>query len=474
MSDGPALHPVEVAPRSIERFSEVLDEAGYDELLALADRAQGLLADRAVWCVNSTAQGGGVAEMLQSLMAYTRGAGADTRWLVMAGPPEFFALTKRIHNALHAAEGVRPPGEEDREVYERTTRRAAEALLEMAQPGDVVILHDPQTAGMAKVLRDHGLGLVWRSHVGVDAPDDTTRAAWDFLRPYVTAADRYVFSRVQFVGEGLDQDRTTIIPPSIDAFSPKNQGLEPEAVGAILSAVGLCADGRGSQAAFQRQDGTAGRVEREAHLDQEQPLPDGARIVAQVSRWDRLKDPLGVLRGFVEHVADGDAHLVLAGPDVERVADDPEGAEVLEEVRGTWRELPDGTRARVHVATLPMVDGEENAAIVNAIQSRADIVVQKSLAEGFGLTVAEAMWKGRPVVASRVGGIQDQVIDGESGLLVAARDLDGFGAAVSRLLEDPPLAEQMGTAARERVRQEFLESRHLRQWVETLERLGDH
>ena len=161
--------------------------------------------------------------------------------------------------------------------------------------------------------------------------------------------------------------------------------------------------------------------------------------MVQVSRWDRLKDPLGVLAGVrrARARARRTPHLLLAGPDVHAVADDPEGAEVFAEVEAAWRELPAEVRRRVHLALLPMDDADENAVIVNALQRRADVVVQKSLAEGFGLTVAEAMWKGRPVVASRVGGIQDQIEDGRTGFLVDPGDLRAFGERVSALLRRP-------------------------------------
>ena len=467
-----ALESVPIAPLPLERFRDVLDDGEYRDFMELAGHARELLAGRVVWCVNSTATGGGVAEMLRSLLAYTRGAGVDTRWLVLQGTPPFFDLTKRIHNALHGAEGVEPPGDADRGLYEAITARGARELAQLVAPDDVVLLHDPQTAGMAPILREAGVGLVWRNHVGVDAPNDTVRASWDFLRPYVSAAHAYVFSRERFVWDGLDDKRTMIIPPSIDAFSAKNQPLSPQAVHAILSAAGLVPDGDVRDAVFVREDGTPGRVDRRAVVHEDAALPADARIVAQVSRWDRLKDPVGVLQGFVRHAGECcDAHLVLAGPSTEDVADDPEGAEVLGEVVAAWRALPAAARGRVHLASLPMDDAEENAAIVNALQTRADVVVQKSLAEGFGLTVAEAMWKGRPVVASGVGGIQDQVTDEVTGLIVDPRDLPQFGHAVCRLLSDSELSAGLGAAARERVREHFLEARHLRQWVETLEGL---
>ena len=248
-----------------------------------------------------------------------------------------------------------------------------------------------------------GVPVIWRAHIGLDMPNDHTRDAWQFLIPYVERADAFVFSRPTYAWEGLDPAKITVIAPSIDAFSPKNQVMSFTGVTAVLRAAGLAADHHhGSRAMFERLDGSTGRVQRAAHMIEEHALLLDTPLVAQVSRWDRLKDPLGVLAGFVEHVrADEDPHLVLAGPDVTAVADDPEGAEVLAEVEAAWRELPRAARRRVHLALLPMEDPDENAVIVNALQRRADVVVQKSIAEGFGLTVAEAMWKGRPVVATR-------------------------------------------------------------------------
>jgi trehalose synthase len=211
-------------------------------------------------------------------------------------------------------------------------------------------------------------------------------------------------------------------------------------------------------------------VHRGAETWQTAPLRPDDAFLLQVSRWDSLKDPMGVIDGFIEHVADHcDAHLVYAGPAVEAVSDDPEGRAVLDEARARWEGLDHDLRARVHLTALPMDDLEENAAIVNALQRRANVVAQKSLAEGFGLTVAEAMWKGRPVVASRVGGIQEQIVDGVSGLLLAdPRDLIGFGRLVSELLTEPERAERMGAEARARVRHEFLAVRHLLQYVDLL------
>jgi len=462
------LEHVPIFPSDPERFRALLGDR-YVEVEAAISTARRALAGRAVWHINSTATGGGVAEMLQSLLAYARGAGADMRWVVIEGDAEFFAITKRIHNHLHDSPGDGGElGEAERAAYERTLAANAAELSSLVREGDIVYLHDPQTAGLTEAMQDRGALVVWRCHVGVDRPGPIARRCWDFLRGWVRSADAIVFSRREFAWTGLDPERIWIVPPSIDAFSPKNQDMDPDSVDAILAAAGIAQDG-GTVPAFVRLDGSPGRVNRMARVEQVARIPREVPLVAQVSRWDRLKDPIGVLRGFADHCPVPDAHLVIAGPQVEKVSDDPEGAEVLAEVRVERESLPAEARARTHLASLPMEDVEENAAIVNAIQRRASVVVQKSIAEGFGLTVAEAMWKARPVVASRVGGIRDQIVDGESGVLLDdPSDLVGFGVAVTGLLRDPDRAHRIGEAARQRVGERFLGWRHLLQYVALL------
>jgi trehalose synthase len=198
-------------------------------------------------------------------------------------------------------------------------------------------------------------------------------------------------------------------------------------------------------------------------------VPRDARVVLQVSRWDRLKDMAGVLKGFSDHLEEmpADVHLVLVGPDVYGVSDDPEGAEVLDECVAAWKALPEEAQRRVHLVALPMDDVDENAHIVNALQRYATVVVQKSLVEGFGLTVTEPMWKAKPVIASKVGGIQDQIVDGESGVLLAdPEDLDEFARSLARLLADEALAQRLGEGAYQRVKDNFLGDRHLAQYVD--------
>jgi trehalose synthase len=465
------MQHVPISPVPPDRVRDVLTP----EMVAAFDdgvrQARDVLGARAVWNVNSTARGGGVAELLRPLVAYARGTGVDARWAVIEGDNDFFEVTKRIHNRLHGAEGDGGPLDDGaRRAYENALARNADELAHLLRPHDVVILHDPQTAGLTEAVRATGASVVWRCHVGLDVPNELAREAWAFLRPYVVDADAYVFSRRAFAWEGLDEERIHLIAPSIDAFAPKNQDLDADTVAAVLNAARVVPTGEDRPATYRRQDGTPGRVDRDAEMFEDAPIgPDDAAVV-QVSRWDALKDPLGVIEGFAEHVRD--AHLVYAGPAVEAVSDDPEGERVLRQAIEARDALPEDARRRVHLAALPMEDAEENAIIVNALQRHAAIVVQKSLAEGFGLTVAEAMWKARPVVASRIGGIQDQIVDGDSGVLLEdPRDLDAYGAALRGLLEDRDTAERVGERARERVRAEFLSARSLLQYLELVRAL---
>ena len=470
------LVEVDLLSCSPERFAPILRPDQFASFEQAMDRASKLLEGRVFWHVNSTPRGGGVAEILHSLIPYLRGAGVDCRWVVIQGKPDFFRVTKRLHNNLHGDFGDGGElGTEEKRIYEESLDDNVGELTSLVGTGDVVLLHDPQTAGLIPHLREVGASVVWRCHVGLDTPNDLARRAWNFLKPYVLEADVYIFSRHAFAWEALEDEKIWVVAPSIDPFSSKNQEMDPDTVHAILTTTGLAegSSGNGSPI-FGCEDGSEGRVGRRTRLvDGGPPPPTNVKLVVQVSRWDRLKDPLGVMEGFVRYVAgQGDDHLVLAGPDVDKVADDPEGAEVLGQAVQFWRELPEDVQPRIHLAALPMEDPEENAAIVNALQRRADVVVQKSLAEGFGLTVSEAMWKGRPVVASRIGGIQDQIEDGESGLLVTnPSDLAAYGSAVVRLLRDDDLAARMGSNARERVRGEFLHSQHLVRHVQLLEHL---
>ena len=466
------MNVVDVPARRPQMFESAIGSRRTQQFLERLERARAAQGQHTLWHVNSTARGGGVAEMLQSILSYLVGAGIACRWIVVEGNERFFEVTKGLHHHLHASPGGGDLDGDARAVYEETLAGEAEAIVEVVRPGDVVILNDPQTLGLAPSLEKSGARTIFTSHVGADAADERTRAAWSFLEPYVTATQRQVFTRQQYVWAGLDPHRVAVIPPCLDAFSAKNQDLDDATVDAILASAGIVAGGSGS-ARFSRQDGSVGTVTTRAEMVETAPIEADRRIATQVSRWDPLKDPAGVMAGFVRQVpAESDVHLVLAGPAPQAVADDPESQRVLDELRTAWERLPAADRARVHIACLPMDDVEQNAATVNALQRRSDVVVQKSLAEGFGLTVAEAMWKGRATIGSRVGGIQDQIEHGRSGLLLDdPRAVDDFGQTLAALLHDAPRRAALGAAACERVADRYLAPDHLTSYLDLVDSL---
>jgi trehalose synthase len=470
------LHEVEVRAVALDRLKDLLGPERVERFTLAAEGARSRLAGRRVINVNSTPTGGGVAELLQTLLAYAKGAGVDARWLVVGGDAAFFEITKRIHNHLYGTAGDGGPLDAAaHRSYEETIRRNVARVRAVIRPGDIVILHDPQTVGLAPHLTGKGVTVVWRCHVGIDRQNEHSAKAWDFLRTYLDAVDAFVFSRAQFAPQWIPRERLAVIPPSIDPFSAKNELIERRQVTRLLQHAGLLAGSSvGLSVSFPRRDGTRGRVTRRADLLGTGPAPNpSVPILLQASRWDAMKDMRGVLTAFAESIAaHTDAHLVLAGPEAGGVADDPEAVGVLRDCLDAWAGLPERIRRRVHLACVPMADGDEAAATVNALQRHASVVAQKSFAEGFGLTVTEAMWKERPVVGSAVGGIVDQVNDGETGFLVDPDDLDQFGQAVRHLLVDRPLAARMGIAGRARVTDEFLGDRHLEQWAALFERLG--
>ena len=472
-------HEVTVPDRS---FSMIEGVIGAEAVAAARDRAAALrehLDGRVVWNINSTATGGGVAEMLPSLIGYTRDLGVQTSWLVIEGVAPFFTLTKRLHHALHGATGDGSPlGEAERAVYEQVAEENAAGVLEAVGPRDIVILHDPQTAGLAPHLARAGIPSIWRCHIGSDASNEETERGWAFLAPYLEPVDAFVFTRQAYVPALASGREVMLIPPSLDPLTAKNEDLDDETVRAVLAHTGMIAGQSGSEpssgaVSFTGQDGTPRRVERRAEVVRSGPPPAAdVPLAVQVSRWDPLKDPIGVMQGFASIAAETAAQLVLAGPNTSGVADDPEAAHVLEETIEVWRGLPEAVRDRIHLVSLPTDDVEENAVMVNALQRHAAVIVQKSLQEGFGLTVTEAMWKGRPLLASAVGGIQDQIEDGHDGALLAdPSDLAAYGARLRELLAQPERAEALGRQARETVRERYLSVRHLGQYADLIERL---
>jgi trehalose synthase len=458
------MRRVEVMPIDPRRLERVVGRERIASLTASADALNGRLEGRRLVNVSSTATGGGVAELLRTLVGYALGMEVECEWRVIEGDPAFFHVTKRLHNGLYGSPGDGGAlGAGERAAYEQTVGRNAEAIPSFVRPGDIVIVHDPQPAPLVSPLIEAGAVVVWRCHVGFDGTNEWTDRAWGFLRPHVEPADAHVFSRAPFAPDWIDRSRVHVIPPSIDPFTTKNLELRPdEAVGLLaaadlVQAAGVVPDDRVTRRAEVIREGSA-------------PTPD-VPLVVQVSRWDRMKGMTGVLQAFVEHVP-APAQLVLAGPEVDGVDDDPEEGQIWAETAEAWARAPVEPRSRVHLAAIPMDDPTENALVVNALQRHARVVTQKSLAEGFGLTVAEAMWKSRPVVASAVGGIVDQIVDGETGRLVDdPLDLVGFGRAVAGLLADRAEAERLGRNARARVAERFLADRHLLQYAELLDDL---
>jgi trehalose synthase len=452
----PEPQDVEVPVHSVERLGRLIGPQRYAALRQAAVAALQSLDGARVWNISSTAHGGGVAEMLRLLCGYAESVGVDARWVVIEGDPEFFAITKRLHNRLHGAAGdAGHLGPREAEHYSAVLRANVEALDGSIHRDDVVFLHDPQTAGMAHHLIAYGVRAAWRCHIGSDHANSFTEEAWDFLQPHLAECRTFVFSHAAFVPPRLAGADVWIIQPSIDPLAAKNRALRRERVAALLARIGLLeGDPHGGSTAV---------------LGGAPPFSPGDPLVVQVSRWDHLKDMEGVLQGFAGHLAGRtDARLALIGPAVDGVADDPEGARVLAECVAAWESLPPRQRNAVRLVAVPMDDPLANAVTINAAQRHATVVVQKSLQEGFGLTVTEAMWKSRPVVASAVGGIVGQIPPGAGILLEDPRDLDTFGETLAAMLTDPAGRAAMGRRARRHVRAHFLSDRHLTDYARLL------
>ena len=457
------VESVNVTRHPAARLESVIGAERYARLTGAADKFREQFAGRTIWNVSSTAVGGGVAEMLHVLVGYVQDFDIPIRWMVITGDAEFFTITKRLHNQIHGQPADGPLSGRDAGHYTRMLAANAVELLGQIRPGDLVLLHDPQTAGLTAPLASAGARVAWRCHIGVDWENNATRAAWGFLRPHLAAAEGYIFSRREYAPAWVPSERVWVIPPSIDPFSPKNQNLDAGTVRAILATIGVLDDAvPDGPPSFERSDGSLGVVSRSAEITGDGRPSSADPLVVQVSRWDRLKDMPGVMAGFARHVVpNGGGYRMLVGPAVTGVADDPEGAAVFGDCLLQWRDLPAAARGRILLVTLPLDDVEENAAMVNALQRQATVIVQKSLAEGFGLTVAEGMWKARPVVGSAVGGIADQIAPGTGILLPDPSDRAAFGAAVRRLLDDPGQASEMGHAAQAYIRERYIGDLHL-------------
>ena len=392
------------APSSLDHYAPFIGASEVEELRALARPLEGA----SVAMVNSTAQGGGVAEMLARLLPLLRGVGVEGHWQVLEGAPEFFEVTKAFHNSLQGSPYHARP--RDFEIFRDYNRRNRDRLNLDSR---FVVIHDPQPLALVDSRAEHCANWVWRCHIDLSHPDKTV---WDFLEPWVGRFDGAIFSSPDFT-RNLPMPQY-LFYPSIDPLSDKNIELEPEAVSRVLTRFGIGED---------------------------------RPILTQISRFDRLKDPVGVVQMYRLVKRYFDCQLVLAGGSA---ADDPEGAEVLEEVRKAAGDDPD-----IHVLELPASSPLE----VNALQRASTVVIQKSLREGFGLTVTEALWKKKPVVASAVGGIPLQVIHKHTGLL--AHSVEGAAYQVRFLLAHPEIARRLGEQGHEHARENFLITGDLKRYL---------
>jgi len=385
----------------IEEYISLVGHSIIDDLKLLGEKLKG----KVIQNINSTPVGGGVAEILSRMVPLLNELGVDTKWDVIKGGQQFFEVTKKFHNALHGrAEEIT---QRDFEVFMETSQQNVESIDTY---GDIVFIHDPQPIVMIK--KKTANKWIWRCHIDVSNPNERV---WGFLMDFIVQYDSAVFSAPGFSRKL--PIRQFLISPSIDPLSDKNRELSQEIIDSVL---------------------------KKYDINKDKP------IITQISRFDRLKDPAGVIEAYLQVKKYIDCQLILAGGTAD---DDPEGSKVLEEVKEKAKKDPD-----IHILLLPQNDLE-----VNALQRVSDVIVQKSLREGFGLTVAEALWKGKPVVASNVGGIPLQIKHKYSGLL--CHSVEGASFAIKQLLSSPEYAKKLGDNGREHVKSNFLITRHLREYM---------
>jgi len=451
-----SVQQVRIPPRDLSALRN-LDPENY----AAAENALRVTAEmlrgRAVWHFNFS-RADGVAEMLRSLISYSRAGGIDANWIV-GSPHGYEHLLRRLHNRLYGVAGDSQQLDEAARVgLEGLADEIAPRLLETVRPGDIVYLHDAPAAGLISHVKRAGAAAIWRSHIGAEDGSEYAAEAQELMMPAVEQADAVIFTREDYIWPGLHGPRVAIIQPSLDPFTPKNRPLSLETASAILAHIGL-KPGPAGTATFMQMDGSRRRVAAIASVQQSGPIPPGAIQVTQVSGWERLKDPVGLIEAFGP-VRDQQAHLIIAGPEL-AAGGTSEEVEALEEAIAVREGLPAVVRDRVHLVELPMSNPEENGLMVNALQRSADVIVHKSLRESFGLSVMEAMWKEKPVIGSAAGGIRDQIMHGENGLLVAPADLAQTTAALDLLLSDEDLRTRLGVAAGASIRRRFLRTTHL-------------
>ncbi len=396
--------PPAVHVNTLDDYVSVLGATEISELRVLAQRVGG----RSIQMVNSTALGGGVAEMLNRIVPLIQELDLPIRWDVITGDDQFFAITKAFHNALHGANYELPD-----ESFATVVANGVQNRGRLSFDADFTVIHDPQPATLIEARTNSGGHWIWRCHIDLSQPNSRV---WRFLEPYVSRYDAAIFSSPAF-SRGLAIPQY-LFYPSIDPLAEKNREIEPEFVAEVLERY---------------------------QIDPRRP------ILTQISRFDRLKDPIGVVRAYQIVKRYYDCQLVLAGGSA---ADDPEGATVLAEVQEVAATDPD-----IHLLDLPPWSALE----INALQRASTIIIQKSLREGFGLTVTEGLWKKKPVVASAVGGIPTQIIHKHTGLL--AYSVEGTAYQIRFLLSNPAIAQKLGEAGHEHVREHFLITSNVRRYL---------
>jgi len=387
---------------NLNDYQNIVGSAIIEDIKLLAERLKG----KRILMINSTAVGGGVAEILNRMLPLLKELEIDIRWEVIKGGEQFFDITKKIHNALHGKDVE--IGSQELEVYLETNKAN---IQDIDFSADVVFIHDPQPAALIEARGDVQR-WIWRCHIDLSQPQ---KDVWNFLKKFILKYDATVFSAPSF-SQKLPL-RQFLIPPSIDPLSEKNKPLPQEVIDKVL---------------------------------EKYQIPDDKPIITQISRFDRLKDPVGVIQAYKMVKRYNDCRLVLAGG---TASDDPEGQIVYEEVKAAADSDPD-----IHIILMPHNDLE-----VNALQRASAIIVQKSIREGFGLTVTEALWKAKPVVACAVGGIPLQIKHKYSGLL--CHSIEGAAFAIKQLLNNPEYAQTLGRNGREHVKNNFLLTRHLRDYL---------
>ncbi len=439
-----------------------------------------------IWMINSTAIGGGVAEMLPSQMRILRELGVSIEWLVLdANDPNFFDLTKRIHNAIHGS-GDGKFTETDREVFEATNTANLSDALELIKDGDIVVVHDPQPMPLAAMIKkQRNVAIVWRCHIGLEEDTAITDAVWNFLSPYTDDYDHFVFSLPSYVPKSL-KEKTSIIPPAIDPLSHKNRALQLHKNVGILYQSGILDDHKAIL--YNRYNHLVRRV-----------MPDGSfgspnqhnslhliyrTFVTEISRWDRLKGFKELMQAFIKMKKDNREHgdpesleykrikmtlLVLAGPDPAFVSDDPEGEAVLKELTAQYQSVDPEMQNDIAILLMPLDNPKENALIVNALQRSSTIIVQNSIQEGFGLTATEAMWKRKPVLVSGAAGLKFQVEHDKNGKINEdPTDIGKLAETLAYMLNHPKERDKWGFNGQLRVIQNFTLFSQLISWLEVL------